>query len=206
MAGDSEVTRDNSDPVENTVEDLVRDIERDRKRDFERDFLRDTARDKVRDKKRDASRDTKRDAARDMERDRVRDQERDRVRDQERDKVRDKERDTAEEAVETGDSDREESTPELTVEKVLAVFKRITSVNTPEINSQLAIPFKKQEVQDSSKFKEEYSEAKADLRKTTGGKGKGAYQEEKKRKLSLPFPWPKDSPNSEGWCLYNIIL
>ena len=84
----------------------------------------------------------------------------------------------------------------------MEVFKRISSVNTPEINSNLAIPFKKEPVNDSSKFKEEYSVAKNDLRKTTGGKGKGSYQEEKNRKLSLPFPWPKASASEEGGWLW----
>ena len=190
MAEGSEVGRDST---ENS-EVMTRDIERDRRRDLERDFFRDRERDQIRD----ATRDRDRDAIRDLDRDAARDVERDAVRDRERDAFRDQERDTTTNSVETRSVDEEKSTPELTVEKVMEVFKRISSVNTPEINSQLAIPFKKEPVNDSSKFKDEYSEAKKDLWKTTGGKGKGAYQEEKKRKLSLPFPWPKDSGNKEG--------
>ena len=195
--GASEFTMDDSensgDEVGSTVEVLARDLERDRRRDLERDFLRDRSRDRERDQIRDAKRDAERDA--------VRDEERDSVRDRERDAIRDQERDAAKEAVETRDGE-EKNTPELTVEKVMEVFKRISSVNTPEINSNLAIPFKKEPVNDSSKFKEEYSVAKNDLRKTTGGKGKGSYQEEKKRKLSLPFPWPKASASEEGGWLW----
>ena len=78
---------------------------------------------------------------------------------------------------------------ELIVEHVMEVFKRITSVNTPSINSRLALPFKKRPVKDSSKFIKEYADIKDDLRKITGGLGKQNYQEKREKKKSLPFPW-----------------
>ena len=84
--------------------------------------------------------------------------------------------------------------PVLTVEKVLETFKRISAIKTPEINSKLAIPFNKQSVVSSVKFKEEYSEVKCNLRKMSGGLGKKAYQAEKKRMKSEPFTWPDSSP------------
>ena len=89
--------------------------------------------------------------------------------------------------------------PVLTVEKVLEVFNRIKNVTTPAINSKLAVPFKKNPVKDSTKFKQDYPEVKSSMRKISGGLGKDAYQEEKKRKNSLPFPWPASSPkDTEG--------
>ena len=45
------------------------------------------------------------------------------------------------------------SPPILTVEKVLETFKRISAIKTPEINSKLAIPYKKQPVVNSSKWR-----------------------------------------------------
>ena len=84
--------------------------------------------------------------------------------------------------------------PVLTVEKVLESLKRISAIKTPEINSKLAVPYKKQPVVNSSKFKEEYSDVKSDLRKVSGGLGKEAYQAEKERRKSMPFSWPNPSP------------
>ena len=94
------------------------------------------------------------------------------------------------------DSSREADSPHsvLTMEKVLETFKRISSIKTPDINSKLAIPFKKQPVVSRTKFKEEYSDIKSDLRKVSGGLGKEAYHTEKERRKSQPFPWPKASP------------
>ena len=94
------------------------------------------------------------------------------------------------------DSSREADSPHsvLTVEKVLETFKRISSIKTPDINSKLAIPFKKQPAVSRTKFKEEYSDIKSDLRKVSGGLGKEAYHTEKERRKSQPFPWPKASP------------
>ena len=192
-------------PKDNSVRDLTRDWERDLNRDRRRDLERDAERDLVRDRDRDRDRDRERD----LERDVVRDLERDIVRDKERDEMRDKERDA--EIVLVSDSERElglfmrrdnsenrDDTPELTVEKVLDVFKRISSIQTPVINSQLAIPFKKKPVKDSSKFRQEYANVKSDMRKTTGGLGKDSYQQEKERKRSLPFQWPDISPDYSG--------
>ena len=48
--------------------------------------------------------------------------------------------------------------PMLTVEKVLETFRRISSIKTPDINSKLAIPYQKEPVKSSRKFKEEYSD------------------------------------------------
>ena len=78
----------------------------------------------------------------------------------------------------------------------MEVFKRITSVNTPSINSRLALPFKKWPVKDSTKFKKEYAEIKDDLRKITGGLGKENYKEQREKRKSLQFPWPLASPEN----------
>ena len=83
--------------------------------------------------------------------------------------------------------------PILTVEKVMEVFKRIKNVNTPDINTKLAIPYKKPPLGDSSLFKHEYAELKQSLGKISGGLGKQAYQAEKKRQTSAPFSWPHTS-------------
>ena len=83
--------------------------------------------------------------------------------------------------------------PVLTVEKVMEVFKRIKNVNTPDINTKLAIPYKKAPVGDSTLFKHEYAELKQSLGKISGGLGKQAYQAEKKRQTSAPFSWPHTS-------------
>ena len=66
--------------------------------------------------------------------------------------------------------------PILSVEKVMGVFQRITSITTPTINSKLAIPYQKDLVKSSNKFKQEYEGVKSDLRKISGGLGKVAYQ------------------------------
>ena len=86
--------------------------------------------------------------------------------------------------------------PVLTAEKVLDTFKRISAIKIPEIDSKLAIPFNKQSVVSSVKFKEEYSEVKCNLRKMSGGLGKEAYQAEKERRKSEPFTWPHSSPSA----------
>ena len=88
--------------------------------------------------------------------------------------------------------------PVLTVEKVLETFKRISAIKTPDINSKLAIPFKKEPVGSSSKFKEEYLVVKNDIRKVSGGQGKEAYHAEKERRKSAPFSWPNPSPSRQG--------
>lgn len=158
-------------------------------RDYERDRIRDIERDKNRDKERDE--------VRDRERDEVRDRQRDEVRDRERDRVRDKERDDS--AIrELTITSHEGGEAELTVKKVLEVFKRISSIKTPLINSQLALPFNKNPVKDSKKFKEEYAQVKNDIGKIDGKKGKCSYEEEKERRKSVPFKWPESSPEPTG--------
>ena len=139
---------------------------------------------------RDVMRDEQRDKARDRQRDKARDRQRDKIRDRARDAKRDRESDLKD--GERGDPDESasaDSKPVLTVEKVMEAFQRITSVNTPNINSKLAIPFEKTPLNNSSKFKEEYMGVKSGLRKNSGGLGKDAYQMEKERQKSLPFVW-----------------
>ena len=188
---------------------MFRDIESDvRDRDVARvgNVTRDRERDLARDRERDEIRDRERDKVRDRERDVIRDRERDRVRDFERDIARDRESDVDRVRVTGRGSDTEQvmdiesgsGNSVLTVEKVLEVFRRISSVNTPTINSQLALPFKKRPVKDSSQFKKEYVEIKNDLRKVSGSSGKVAYQEEQERRKSLPFNWPNASPDYAG--------
>ena len=92
----------------------------------------------------DGERDMRRDEQRDKERDRQRDRQRDKIRDRARDAKRDRESDLK--GGEIGHPDESaavDSKPVLTVEKVLEVFQRITSVNTPNINSKLAVPLRK---------------------------------------------------------------
>ena len=131
----------------------------------------------------------------DKERDRKRDRERDMVRDRQRDLVRDMERGGL---TEEENSERLANGPQLTVDKVLEVFKRISSIKTPLINSQLALPFKMKPVKNSIMFKEEYAEIKSDIRKIDGRKGKMAYEQEKEKRKSLPFNWPVSSPETTG--------
>lgn len=64
-------------------------------------------------------------------------------------------------------------------------------VTTPNINNQLALPYKKRPVDTSSAFKAVWSTQKEYLRKV-GGKG-GLYKENKEKRKSESFPWP-DSP------------
>ena len=184
------------DTVMDMESESVRDLERESIRDMERASVRNVERDRVSDMERDRVRDLERDNVRDVERDRVRDVERDRSRDKERDRTRDKDRDIR--------SDREDldvvgvPASVLTVEKVLEVFKRISSVNTPTINSKLALPFKKRPLKSSTVFKEQYAEVKNEMRTISGKLGKGAYEKEKERRHSLPFPWPRTSPIEQG--------
>ena len=170
--------------------DMIRDKERDMIRDQERDMIRDKERDLVRDKERDLARDKERDFAKDKERDDLNS-----LRDG-RDKVTDM--DTAQTKVLEGDISGAGAAfttppPVLTVEKVMEVFKRLKNVNTPDINTKLAIPYKKPPVVDSSLFKHEYSELKESLGRISGKGGKAAYQAEKKRQTSASFSWPDTS-------------
>ena len=188
MAMAMDIFSDESTDVEDGLSDEVvfsesKDISK------ERDKLRETDRDRIRDKERDRKRDKERDEVRDRERDEVRDKERDDIRDRERDNLAIREL-TA--------SRNEGGEPELTVKRVLEVFKRISSIRTPIINSQLALPFNKNPVKDSKKFKEEYAKVKHDIGKVDGKKGKAAYEEEKEKRKSLPFNWPESSPESTG--------
>ena len=146
---------------------------------------------RVRDEERDVMRDEQRDKARDRQRDKIRDRARDAKRDRESD-LKDGERGDPDESASA------DSKPVLTVEKVMEAFQRITSVNTPNINSKLAIPFEKTPLKNSSKFKEEYLDVKSGLRKVSGGLGKDAYQKEKERQKSLPFAWPQRSHVEQG--------
>ena len=141
----------------------------------------------------------RRDEQRDRQRDKERDRQRDKIRDRARDAKRDRESDLK--GGERGDPDESaaaDSKPVLTVEKVLEVFQRITSVNTPTINSKLAVPFEKTPLKNSSKFMDEYIGVKSGLRKVSGGLGKDAYQKEKERRKSFPFAWPQISPVEQG--------
>lgn len=69
------------------------------------------------------------------------------------------------------------------------------AVTTPNINNQLALPYKKRPVDTSSTFKAVWSGQKEYLRKV-GGKG-GLYRENKEKRKSESFPWP-DSPATSG--------
>ena len=69
------------------------------------------------------------------------------------------------------------------------------TVTTPNINNQLALPYKKRPVETSSTFKTVWSGQKEYLRKV-GGKG-GLYKENKEKRKSESFPWP-DSPDMPG--------
>ena len=63
----------------------------------------------------------------------------------------------------------------------------IFSVTTPNINSLLAIPFKKEPVDSSKEFKTEWSAKKEYVRRVTGHGG--SYQANKERRRSESFPW-----------------
>ena len=136
-----------------------------------------------------------------LERDKIRDVERDEERDVERDMNIDFARDRNRDLERDGEEGQEGNFGDnvvLTVEKVLEVFDRMKNITTPNINSKLAVPFNKNPVKSSAKFKEEYKDVKEALRKISGGLGKVKYHEEKDRRKSLPFAWPQVSPSSEG--------
>ena len=101
-------------------------------------------------------------------------------------------------------------TPRLTLGSVFEILPTLKSgivsikfnvsmiaftVTTPNINNQLALPYKKRPVETSSTFKTVWSGQKEYLRKV-GGKG-GLYKENKEKRKSESFPWP-DSPNMSG--------
>ena len=168
--------------VKDTPERQSEKLEEDKESD---DGNRASERNKLRDDERDRVRDRLRDEERDRLRDIVRDRERDEIRDMERDKS------TMRELTATvGESEE----TELTIKTVFEVFKRISSIKTPIINSQLALPYNKKPVKNSIKFKEEYVQVRSDFGKIDGKKGKAAYLEEKERRTSLPFNWPESSP------------
>ena len=77
----------------------------------------------------------------------------------------------------------------LTVSEVFKTFPKVTSINTPDINSKLAIPFKKELVGTREPFKEIYSATRANIKSVSGKLTN--YQEEKERRRSLPFYWPE---------------
>ena len=78
--------------------------------------------------------------------------------------------------------------PLLTIKNVFDIFPKVTKITTPEVNSRLAIPFKKPQVASRVEFKESYSETRNSLRKMSGKIPN--YHEEKERRQSLPFNWP----------------
>ena len=96
----------------------------------------------------------------------------------------------------------------LTLEKVLNTFRRISQINTPEINSKLAIVYNKPPVKDRHAFKESYATHKEELRKISGAGGKDAYSKEKEKRLSVPFEWPftMEVEGNEYKCLFNVIV
>ena len=165
------------------VSDMAGDKERveDDNRDSDRHKFRDEERDRIRDR------------IRDEERDKLRDRERDLVRDRERDEIRDIERDNSTIRELTAEVGEGEET-KLTVKTVFEVFKRVSSIKTPIINSQLALPYNKKPVKDSTKFKGEYVQVKNEMGRIDGKKGKEAYEKEKERRKSLLFNWPESSP------------
>ena len=66
------------------------------------------------------------------------------------------------------------------------------SVTTPEINSRLALPFKKTPLDSSTEFKDIYTEKKEYVSRVSGSGGGGAsYQEKKQQRRSEEFPWPE---------------
>ena len=74
----------------------------------------------------------------------------------------------------------------------------LSSINTPTINSQLALEYNLSKVKSRQKFKDEYASVKEGIRKISGGMGIDAYHAEKERRMSLPFPWPQESPEYGG--------
>ena len=96
--------------------------------------------------------------------------------------------------------------PILTVKMVLDTFQRISQIKTPEVNSKLAIPFKRAPINSSKKFKEEYSYVKTEMRKVSGKSGKEAYHKEKERRMSLPFNWPDEPEDDEGKKLGSFFI
>ena len=80
-------------------------------------------------------------------------------------------------------------TPLLTVQKVFSVFENARKITTPEVNSKLAIPYKKPEIENIIEFKQAYSAAKQNVSRVSC-QSVGDREEEKGRRRSLPFDWP----------------
>ena len=70
------------------------------------------------------------------------------------------------------------------------------SVNTPNINNQLAIPYKKEAVLSSTEFLGKWSEMKDYVRRVNGHGG--SYKANKVQRLSEEFPWPEEIPEEPG--------
>ena len=70
------------------------------------------------------------------------------------------------------------------------------SVNTPNINTLLALPYKKRPVGSSQAFRGVWS-AKKEYVRGVSGKG-GEYQVNKSRRRSETFPWPESSSQESG--------
>ena len=70
------------------------------------------------------------------------------------------------------------------------------SVNTPNINSLLALPYKKEPVQSSKEFLGQWTDMKEYIRKV-GGRG-ASYQVNKAQRLSEEFSWPETQSVQPG--------
>ena len=64
-------------------------------------------------------------------------------------------------------------------------------MNTPNINSLLAVPFKKEPVPDREEFLGTWNESKEYVRKASGSSG--TYHANKSQRLSEEFNWPSSS-------------
>ena len=86
--------------------------------------------------------------------------------------------------------DWETSSPERTLTPIHPL------VTTPNINSGLAVPFKRKPVESSMEFRAIWSESKAYINNVSG-KGGGIYKDRKDLRKSEEFQWPS-SPVHQG--------
>ena len=70
-------------------------------------------------------------------------------------------------------------------------------MTTPNINSRLAVPFKKVPVESSTEFKDIWADKKEYVRLVSGVGQGGTYQERKEQRRSETFPWPGIPPVPE---------
>ena len=83
------------------------------------------------------------------------------------------------------------------------------SVNTPKINSQIAMPYSKGLVENSKLFKSVWADKKNYVTRISGRGRGGTYKERKEQRRSEEFPWssilpiPEEEEGIINTCIYS---